>query len=405
MSSVDPLQVHWTHPDGTVSLVGAVTLAGHAQIQSFTYAPTWLASGFEIGVGLPLQTGPISPPGGMSTFGVLQDAGPDSWGRRIIGRSRPLEEVSTSLGMLAAVADESRQGALRLSTEAGGWLTSGQVAAVEELSTVLSDIESFTRGEADARTLRHIYLGSSSQGGARPKSTLRRADGSLVLAKFPSQEDTYDVLTCEAIALSAARDAGLSVPGFRLIRLYETQAVLLLDRFDRCAEGRYGYQSMRTAAMLAPYDSMTYQMAAETARYLAGIQAVRQVVQAAVLAICVHNVDDHARNLGFLHRGNGWGVAPLFDVVPDPDEQEGTPLTANSSSRSLELLIDTDWGLPRDEVATMTARIAACTRSIWDTAPQKWGLDPDAALACQRAVEESCDFSTVLDGGVPRYGV
>ncbi|MDK8237981.1 type II toxin-antitoxin system HipA family toxin [Actinomyces urogenitalis] len=405
MSSAVPLQAHWTHPDGTTSWVGTLSLAGHAQIQSFTYAPTWLASGFEIGVGLPLQTGPLSPPGGMSTFGALDDAGPDSWGRRVISRSRPLEEVSTSLGMLAAVADESRQGALRLSTGAGDWLTSGQVAHVEELATVLADVEAFTRGEADTRALRHIYLGSSSQGGARPKSTLRRADGSLVLAKFPSQEDSYDVLTCEAIALSAARDAGLAVPDFRLIRLDETRAILLLDRFDRCVEGRYGYQSMRTAAMLGPYDSMTYQVAAETARYLVGVRAVRQVVQAAALAMCVHNIDDHARNLGFVHRGDGWEIAPLFDVVPYPDEQEGTPLTAGSSSRSLEQLLDTDWGLPRHEVAAMTARIAACTRSVWETAPQKWGLDLEVARACQHVVAQSCDFSTVLDGGVPRYGV
>nr|WP_194256520.1 HipA domain-containing protein [Actinomyces faecalis] len=256
--------------------------------------------------------------------------------------------------MLAAVADESRQGALRLSTGTGDWLTSGQVARVEELATVLAGVEVFTRGEA--------------------------------------------------IAPSAAWDAGLAVPDFRLIRLDETRAILLLDRFDRCVEGRYGYQSMRTAAMLGPYDSMTYQTAAETARYLVGVRAVRQVVQAAALAMCVHNIDDHARNLSFIHRGDGWEIAPLFDVVPYPDEQEGTPLTAGSSSRSLEQLLGTDWGLPRDAVAAMTARIAACTRSVWYTAPQKWGLDPEVAQACGHVIAESCDFSTVLDGGVPRYG-
>lgn len=41
MSSAVPLQAHWTHPDGTTSWVGTLSLAGHAQIQSFTYAPTW----------------------------------------------------------------------------------------------------------------------------------------------------------------------------------------------------------------------------------------------------------------------------------------------------------------------------------------------------------------------------
>lgn len=402
--STTHLEVGWTNESGEVHHVGTVSLLGSAQIQSFTYAPSWLESGFEIGAGLPLTAGPQSPVGGSSTFGILDDAGPDAWGRRVISRSRPLSEVSSSLGMLAAVADASRQGALRFAEEVGGaWLTPGDLAPIGSLREVLADVEAFVRGEADTAAIRRIYLGSSSQGGARPKSALRREDGSLVMAKFPAETDSYDVQACEAVALQVARDASLSVPRSELVRLDAGRSILLVERFDRSASGRLGYQSMRTAALLGELESMTYRLAADTARFTAGSEAVRGVVGAAALAICVHNVDDHARNLGFLRRGSGWVLAPLFDVVPFPDEQTGTPLDDSSSGRSLEQLLDLDWGIQRREVLGIASRVAQVARGAWERAPRLVGLDPEVAAVCGRVVEDSCDFGTVLNGTEPRF--
>ncbi len=60
--------------------------------------------------------------------------------------------------------------------------------------------------------------------------------------------------------------------------------------------------------------------ASRTARYLSGDRGVEAVVGAAALSICVHSVDDHPRNMGFLGGKDGWTVAPLFDVVPFPYE-------------------------------------------------------------------------------------
>ena len=73
-----------------------------------------------------------------------------------------------------------------------------------------------------------------------------------------------------------------------------------------------------------------------TARFTAGDNAVRAVMGAAILAICTHSIDDHARNFGFLHDGGAWSAAPLFDVVPYPQEQDGTPLSPEAPGRSLE---------------------------------------------------------------------
>jgi serine/threonine-protein kinase HipA len=39
------------------------------------------------------------------------------------------------------------------------------------------------------------------------------------------------------------------------------------------------------------------------------------------LTILINNVDDHWRNHGFLRRGEGWPLSPIFDV--DPSTQHG----------------------------------------------------------------------------------
>lgn len=409
------LFVHWTFPDGATRPVGTVREVGGAGIEQFTYAGSWLASGFAIGEGLPLTSGPQLPPGGASTFGVLDDAGPDAWGRLVLARSRPAADISTPLGRLAAVADEPRQGALRFSrAPEGPYMTEGAPSEIGDVLTLKDDAAALVRGEADRAAMRRLFAGSTSQGGARPKTALR--DGPrLVMAKFPSELDTYDVEACEALALGVGRAAGLSVPGSRLMRLDEDHSILIVERFDRVGgrapgevshrsgDGRIGYQSMRTAMGLGEFEAYTYEAAARTARYLCGAKGVRAVVGAAALAICVHSIDDHPRNAGFLREEKGWAPAPLFDVVPYPEEQEGAPLQAGESGRSLEQMLDMDWGLPRAEVVSLVTGVAQVARGMWERAPREVGLDAEVAENCGEFMESACDFDTVLDGAEPRY--
>ena len=303
------------------------------------------------------------------------------------------------------MADEPRQGALRFAREPGGeFVSSGVLAPVGQVTSLQEDAARVAQGSADRDTLRRLLPGSSSQGGARPKIAVRQADGRLAMAKFPSELDTYDVESCEALALTVARAAGLRVPDSELIRLDEDRAILVTTRFDRTARGRLGYQSMRTAATLAPFETFTYRTAVPTARFLSGASGARAVVGAASLAICLHVVDDHARNLGFLRRDAGWEVAPLFDLTPYPFEADGTPLDASGTPRSLEALVDLDWGLPRGEVVALATRIAQVARRAWRTASsQTVGLEEGLAVACETFMESAVDFATLLDGDEPRF--
>ena len=55
----------------------------------FRYAKSWLAAGFPIDpVNLPLRPGWVHTSSKYPSLGVLFDAGPDMWGRRIRDRSQ-----------------------------------------------------------------------------------------------------------------------------------------------------------------------------------------------------------------------------------------------------------------------------------------------------------------------------
>ncbi|WP_147680499.1 type II toxin-antitoxin system HipA family toxin [Actinomyces ruminicola] len=402
--STTQLEVSWTGVDGALTHVGTLALEADAQRQRFAYAADWLEHGFPIGADLPLTTGPLSPPDDTSTFGVFDDACPGRWGRAVIaGGNR--EEIPSGLGLLAAVADVSRQGALRFSERIDSTpLAPGEPAPVTRAVALLEDVEAFQRGDIDRAGRQRILPGASSQGGARPKLALRDdRTGGLVMAKYPAAADAYDLLTCEAVALQVARDAALSACSSQLLRIDAHRAILLVDRFDRRDRGRLGYQSMHTAAQLHEAGDFSYRAAVDAARALVGTQAARAVVARAALSICLHDVDDHPWNMGFLRDADGWQAAPVFDVVPCPDERDGTPLEGTTSERSLEQLLDLDWELPRSEVLDLTTRVAQVARGAWERAPKDFGLDPQDARMCERIIESTCDFDTVLDGRGARY--
>ncbi|MDO4791939.1 MAG: HipA domain-containing protein [Buchananella hordeovulneris] len=266
-----------------------------------------------------------------------------------------------------------------------------------------ADIAAFLAGSEDRELLRRLHAGSSSQGGARPKSTLIGEDGELFIAKFPAETDRYDVQACEAVALSAARAAGLPTPDFQLERFDSDRCVLVLRRFDRTAAGRLGYQSMKTACLLSPYEEFTYKTAISTARYLSGRHSALNVVGAAALAICMHNIDDHAKNFGFVRRNSTWELAPVFDVVPFPLDESGTPLDSSRMPRTLEHLLGIDWGIPKPDVLKVVSRVAHACWHAWDQAPSSFGLDESEANRVKRFIRSACDFSAVLTGGEPKF--
>jgi serine/threonine-protein kinase HipA len=126
----------------------------------------------------------------------------------------------------------------------------------------------------------------------------------------------------EAATLSMARACGIAVPAFELRSLAGGHA-LLVARFDRSGpisnERRLHYLSA-SALLNAPYESSagSYVELAQALRRISSEpgQDVAELFRRMVFNLVAGNGDDHVKNHGVRHQGNGvWRLAPAFDLV------------------------------------------------------------------------------------------
>jgi len=85
-----------------------------------------------------------------------------------------------------------------------------------ELPKLLSAAEHVLSDTDSDQDLRLLLAPGSSLGGARPKASVRDRGGHLAIAKFPSEGDEVNTVSWEAVALTLAKKAGISVPAWRL---------------------------------------------------------------------------------------------------------------------------------------------------------------------------------------------
>lgn len=318
---------------------------------TFEYDKDWLANPvrFSLEPALQLGPGPFHTPANKPLFGALGDSAPDRWGRALMRRAerRRAEKAGETprtlreIDYLLRVNDEARQGALRFAVQRGGpFLASDDVVPVPplvELPRLLSAAEHVVGDSESDEELRLLLAPGSSLGGARPKASVRDADGHLAIAKFPHKDDEYQVVLWEAVALSLAEKAGIPVAPWRVETIAD-RATLLVRRFDRARHVRIPFVS--AMSMLGANDN-------ETHSYLEFVDVLRQhgaapqkdmhmLWRRIVFSVLISNTDDHLRNHGFLYAGpDGWRLAPAYDVNPVP---------ADIKPRALTTAIDLDDG-------------------------------------------------------------
>ena len=321
-------------------LVGRAYFAEHRRgvATTFRYADSYLgdrSAAFPLDPALPLFAGQHAVADGLPY--CFTDCVPDRWGRNLIGkRLQALDSevgrtrrIATETDYLLGVTDRTRQGALRFTAPDHG--AAGPFLADEpdgpklvELPRLLRAAERVDGGEEDLSAVKELLdAGTGSLGGARPKASIRDGDR-ILIAKFASLRDRWDVIAWEKTALDLAERAGLRTPDRRLHRI-NGSAVLLLDRFDRSATGsRIPYLSAMSLLQSRDGDSAAYDYIdiAEALTEHGSTSVKRDLAELwrrVAFSVVIHNTDDHLRNHGFLRQGAGWTLSPLFDVNPNPD--------------------------------------------------------------------------------------
>lgn len=327
---------------------------------------------------------------GRDIFGCFSDSLPDRWGRTLMKRreqldakdeGRPVRRLS-SFDFLTGIDDSSRMGAFRFKeTEDGDYINSSAslqvppIASIRDITRASQEIE-LSEDEnvlPERKWLMQLVHPGTSLGGARPKACVRDEDGHLLMAKFPSRKDDYDVGQWEHFCHLLAKRAGISVAETRTVQLGGKYHTLLSKRFDRTDDGRrLHFASAMTLLGLVDGDDATsgngypnivdfiIQHCVDAERNL------RDLYRRVAFNICVGNTDYLFRNHGFLLTRKGWTLSPAYDMNPTTGMSQGILISSRTNDSDLgELLNAHEEYMLSKSVAEEIVREVVCAMKSW----------------------------------------
>lgn len=266
---------------------------------------------------MPLESGIFRPRIG-EMHGVIRDAAPDAWGRRVLLYRLNQNTVTEFDYLLNAGSD--RIGALVVQKSSDHYQANEfKTPTIDQLVEAAELIEN---GDPLPATLDAALVHGSCVGGARPKALLYDNQSSWI-AKFSSTTDQYPVVRSELAAMWMAGQCQICVPAIRMVES-SGKDVLLIERFDRIREengmkrrfmisGLTALQLHETESRLASYLDLT----GFIRRY--GKDADRdnaQFFRRMMFNILIGNNDDHARNHAFFWDGTHYHLTPAYDICP-----------------------------------------------------------------------------------------
>lgn len=258
--------------------------------------------------------------------GAVRDAGPDSWGRRVIEHN--LERSPGDLEEIDYLLNGPQDGA--------GYLSFGlkleppvpkrRNNRTHQLANLIEAAEAIEEGR---RVPEHILAQldpGTSMGGARPKATIEDGDR-LWIGKFPEKADRCNLQRIEYATLELARRCGIAACNAR-IESIGGRDVLMVERFDReYTEGGYLRLGLVSGLTLLDCDEnyldrerWSYPLLADELRRWSEkpdedrVELFRRIVFNAA----VTNNDDHPRNHAVRRTARAWRLTPAYDLVPAP---------------------------------------------------------------------------------------
>ncbi len=260
-------------------------------------------------------------------FGVLRDAGPDYWGRRIIEHYSGKHALS-ELDYLLFSPDD-RAGALGFGLNLIPPAPKREFNQTLDLSK-LQQIANVVITEEDPSSvivnnqITDLLLIGTSMGGARPKAVVEDKEG-LWIAKFNRFDDKWNQARVEQAMLVLAHHSGLQVADSKVVKI-GGQDVLLVKRFDR-EKKPGGYLRARMISALTLLRSEDTYQSRDRWSYIFLVEELRRISvepekDAAELfrRMCfnalISNIDDHPRNHAVIAREQNWKLSPAYDLTP-----------------------------------------------------------------------------------------
>ncbi|MBQ4833623.1 type II toxin-antitoxin system HipA family toxin [Pseudoalteromonas sp. MMG010] len=341
----------------------------------FNYGKSYLArsDAFSLDpIHLPLQSGVVSYTANKGIFGVLSDAGADSWGRKLIvslHSTKPKNELEFLLagsgyGVGALVFSLSRSAAKHKKNK-------NTLADLALLDQAKDDL---LANKAISNEAKKAFEFGQSMGGARPKTSLE-VNSILYLAKFNRQDDLFNLVRAEHAAMCMANKLGIRTAN---THIHETENgdVLLVERFDVKAgvptHHFLSANSLVQKAKVAMSDLTTYYSYAELAEFIRHHTAeyaddATELFKRMVFNVFIGNTDDHSRNHAFVYcfTEKKWRLSPAYDITPiNNSKQYGLGIGDEGRYASIENMLSQAkrFGLTRAQAKLVIDDIESYTQ-------------------------------------------
>ena len=367
---------------------------------SFSFAKDWLSKHGDIFLSEDLQnfTGIQYTRPGQDIFSCFSDALPDRWGRTLLNRreqiaaqeeKRSVKHLS-SFDYLIGIDDFSRMGGFRFSETSDDKFINCEpdlkvppLANVRELIQAAQEIEASEEKHIlpEKKWINQLINPGTSLGGARPKASIMDEDGNLMIAKFPSRKDLYDMAKWEHFAYVMAKKAGISVAETRAIPGTE-YSILLSKRFDRTPDGkRIHFASSLTLLGLTDGDNASTgygypDIVDFIIQHGSNVEPnLEELLRRVAFNIIIGNSDDHFRNHGFLLTKKGWELSPAYDINPTLSENQSLLINHNTNESNLKILEDSveDYFISKEKGAKIIEEVKLAMES-WQSEAKRLGI-------------------------------
>lgn len=313
-------------PQGESRLVGEIKTSN--LMGEFQYDSEWLDTAWAYPldpVNLPLAPIRYRVQNLRNMFGVFSDAGPDSWGERVLlqhHRSLPGNETERLLRLSGMGV-----GCLQFSLSRTRPKDMPALPNIDRLLRLSNATENLLLKHQLTNDELQLLDPGSSMGGARPKVTVCDKED-IWLVKFSRPDDLIDIPRVEYACMQLLSRLGIDVPETKLMELGSGKSAYMIKRFDRVtgcpihfisAHSLFNTDRVRYIRD-AHYDPVSYialsrHLRAHSVHSIEDCQALYSRMIANVL---LKNTDDHARNHAMILNisKNEWRLAPAFDVLP-----------------------------------------------------------------------------------------
>lgn len=260
---------------------------------------------------------------------VMRDAGPDAWGKVLIGRENQLPDYAHEIHYLRHSGNEDRWGALAFGSSKKPSLAHLSSPRIETLADLVAELALMCSHQpARSEKLRRKLLRTASMGGARPKVTVRDRE-TYWIAKPTVPTDTFNVALAEHATMQWAKACGLHVAETRLVS-DAARSTVLVERFDR--QGSQRKMTLSGASLLSTeYPAAgnatannqlkwSYPLLAQALRRIGvPVQDLQELYCRMVFNCLAGNDDDHPRNHAAVWKESEqrWRLSPAFDIVPN----------------------------------------------------------------------------------------